>query len=60
MTIKMTDKIEMTKNDKKMKDKTEITKNDNKNDKWQIKYFDFSDLCLPKFLLTLIASLSGE
>ena len=56
----MTDKIEMTKNDKKMKDKTEITKNDNKNDKWQIKYFDFSDLCLPKFLLTLIASLSGE
>jgi hypothetical protein len=34
MTNKMTDKIEMTKNEKTMTDKTEMTKkNDNKSDK---------------------------
>ena len=60
MTIKMTDKLEMTKMTNKWKTKLKLLKNDNKNDKWQIKYFDFFDLCLPKFLLTLIASLSGE
>ena len=42
MTKNMTDKTEMT---KKMTKKT--TK------KWQNKYFDFFNLCLPKFLLML-------
>ena len=62
MTNKMTDKIEMT---KKMTDKTDMTKNDTQNDKqtemttkmtkkWQIKYFVFFNLCLPKFLLTIV------
>ena len=33
-------------------------KNDNKNDKkWQTNYFDFFNLCLPKFLLTVSTDL---
>ena len=56
---KNTDKTEMTKkNDKKWpkkwQPKLKWQKNDNKNDKkWQTNYYDFFNLCLPKFLLTV-------
>ena len=39
---------------KKWQPKLKWQKNDNKNDKkWQTNYYDFFNLCLPKFLLTV-------
>jgi hypothetical protein len=45
----------MTKNDKQNDNKTEMTKKmtTKTTKKWQNKYFDFFNLCLPKFLLSL-------
>ena len=56
MTNKMTDKIEITKKmTNKMTNKTEMTKKwqQKRQKKWQNKYFEFFNLCLPKFLLKL-------
>ena len=69
MTIEMADKIDMTKNVRQnWSDKNKWQTNDTQNDRqswndkqittgtakiWQIRYFEFFNLCLHKFLLTL-------